>query len=200
MCDETRISYLEKEYIKEYDSYYNGYNQNEGGNFGPSNGGSRLTRNDIFNICSALEFCSRPGAILSEIFSITTTTISRIKNKTSHMKIIEEYENKTINERKEMYNLFCKNSDFYNRKVNKSIIKNNRKFTRNDIYMILCNEEFGRIIPMKRLVDIFPHIKSSYTFKVIVDEKSYKDYYLDYKKISKKQKEEIVALLKKLAK
>lgn len=37
------ISKKEQEYIKLYDSYRNGYNQNEGGNFGPSNGGSHLT-------------------------------------------------------------------------------------------------------------------------------------------------------------
>lgn len=55
-----------------------------GGNFGPSNGGSHLTKSDIFNICAALEFCSRPGAILAEMFDITTTTISRIKNKINH--------------------------------------------------------------------------------------------------------------------
>ena len=58
-CEE--IGEKEKEYIKYYDSYLNGYNQNEGGNFGPSNGGSHLTKSDIFNILSALEFMSRPG-------------------------------------------------------------------------------------------------------------------------------------------
>ena len=44
------ISNKEKEFIKFYDSYKNGYNQNEGGNFGPSNGGSHLIKSDIFNI------------------------------------------------------------------------------------------------------------------------------------------------------
>ncbi|MEG0153592.1 MAG: GIY-YIG nuclease family protein, partial [Cellulosilyticaceae bacterium] len=48
----------EREYIKKYDSYRNGYNQNEGGNFGPSNGGSQLTQSDVFNILSAIEFMS----------------------------------------------------------------------------------------------------------------------------------------------
>jgi group I intron endonuclease len=78
------ISEKEKYYIKFYDSYYNGYNQNEGGNFGPSNGGSHLTKSDIFSICAALEFCSRPGAVLANIFNITTTTVSRIKKKENH--------------------------------------------------------------------------------------------------------------------
>jgi group I intron endonuclease len=55
------IGSLEKYYIQYYDSYKNGYNQNEGGNFGPSNGGTHLTEADILNILSALEFMSRPG-------------------------------------------------------------------------------------------------------------------------------------------
>ena len=58
---EKVISDKEKEYIAYYDSYRNGYNQNEGGNFGPSNGGSHLTQSDIFNILSAIEFMVRPG-------------------------------------------------------------------------------------------------------------------------------------------
>jgi group I intron endonuclease len=74
----------EKEFIKKYDSYRNGYNQNEGGNFGPSNGGSHLTQIDIFNILSALEFCSKPGQILSDIFGVSKTTISRIKKGVNH--------------------------------------------------------------------------------------------------------------------
>lgn len=55
------ISQKEKEYIALYDSYRNGYNQNEGGNFGPSNGGSHLTESDILNILAVLEFMTKPG-------------------------------------------------------------------------------------------------------------------------------------------
>lgn len=78
------ISIKEKEYIAFYDSYKNGYNQNEGGNFGPSNGGSHLTESDIYNILSVLEFMSRPGQILSDIFDVSRTTISRIKQGINH--------------------------------------------------------------------------------------------------------------------
>ena len=47
---EKEISYKEQEYIKKYDSYRNGYNQNPGGNFGESNGGTHLTQTAIYNI------------------------------------------------------------------------------------------------------------------------------------------------------
>ena len=73
-----QIGEKEKYYIKFYDSYKNGYNQNEGGNFGPSNGGSHLIQSDIFNICAALEFCSRPGGVLSKMFNVSLTTISTL--------------------------------------------------------------------------------------------------------------------------
>lgn len=42
------IGEKEKYYVQKYDSYRNGYNQNKGGNFGPSNGGTHLTQQDIF--------------------------------------------------------------------------------------------------------------------------------------------------------
>lgn len=58
---EQEIGEKEKYYIQLYDSFRNGYNQNEGGNFGPTNGGSHLTQHDIYNILSAVEFMSRPG-------------------------------------------------------------------------------------------------------------------------------------------
>lgn len=78
------ISNKEKEFIKYYDSYKNGYNQNEGGNFGPSNGGSHLIESDILTILSVLEFMSRPGQVLSDIFGVSRTTISRIKRGVNH--------------------------------------------------------------------------------------------------------------------
>ena len=69
------ISKKEQEYIKIYDSYLNGYNQNEGGNFGPSNGGSHLVESDILNILSALEFMSRPGQILADMYDVSIRVI-----------------------------------------------------------------------------------------------------------------------------
>ena len=199
-CDEKRISELERYYIKKYDSYLNGYNQNEGGNFGPSNGGTHLTKNDIFDICSALEFCSRPGAVLSEIFNVTTTTISRIKKKKCHIKTIEEYQSKSLEERKTIYDLFCKNADFYEKKIHKTVLQNKRKISRQQVYMILCNEENDRIIPLKRWLLILPNIKSENTIRSIINGKYYKDYYSDYQKISTEEKQNIVASLWKLVK
>lgn len=136
---EQEIGEKEREYIKFYDSYRNGYNQNEGGNFGSSNGGSHLTQSDIYNICAALEFCSRPGGVLSKMFDISLTTVSRIKKGINHNQYINEYKSMSLDERKAIYQIFCDSSNFYELKVNQTIIKSKRQLTKEQVFMILYN-------------------------------------------------------------
>lgn len=187
------IGEKEKEYIKKYDSYRNGYNQNEGGNFGPSNGGSQLTQSDIFNILSALEFMSRPGQILSEIYGVTKTTISRIKHGENHIQYKEEYDKLPLEEREKIYQIFCDSTNFYERKVNTTIIQAKRKLTREQVFMILCNFEY-KIIPSTKMAKLV-NINSRYTLDCIKQGKTYKDYALDYNKLTINEKQKIVSLL-----
>ena len=187
------IGEKEKYYIKFYDSYYNGYNQNEGGNFGPSNGGSHLTKTDIFSICAALEFCSKPGAILANIFNITTTAISRIKKRENHCQIIEEYYSLPLEQRKDIYKIFSDSVDFENLKKHQTIIKNKRKLSQEQVFMIYANEEF-KILPKNKLCKQF-NIASN-TIYTILNKKSYQDYWLDYQKITDEQKKQLVSLLR----
>ena len=189
----NEISEKEKYYIDFYDSYYNGYNQNMGGNFGPSNGGSHLTKSDIFNICAALEFCSRPGAILAEMFDITTTTISRIKNKINHCQIISEYDNLSEKDRREIYEIFVSSSNFYDKKVHSTIINSKRKLNKEQVFMIFVNEEY-KIIPRNKFCEMFSI--ASNTIYTILKHKSYQDCWYDYQKITQEQKEQLVSLLR----
>lgn len=188
------ISELEKFYIKKFDSYKNGYNQNEGGDFGPSNGGSHLTESDIYNILSALEFMSRPGQILSNMFGVSKTTISRIKKGENHSQYKENYEKMPYEQRKNIYDLFCETTDFYKDKVNTTIIVSNRKLTKEQVYLVFLNEELGRPIPLKRLAKIYN--VDGKALQCIVNGQSYKDYALSYKSITKAEKEELVSLLR----
>ena len=187
------IGEKEKYYIKYYDSYYNGYNQNEGGNFGPSNGGSHFTKSDIFTICSALEFSSRPGAILASIFNTTTATISRIKKKENHCHIIEEYENLPLEKRKDIFKIFCDSVNFQEIKSHQTIIKSKRKLSQEQVFMIYANEEY-QIIPKKYFCKMY-NIASN-TIYAILKQKSYQDYWIDYQKITNEQKEKLVSLLR----
>ena len=188
------ISNLEKEYIKKYDSYLNGYNQNEGGNFGPSNGGSHLTESDILNILSALEFMSRPGQILANMYDVSRTTISRIKSGINHTDIKDKYDNLSLEERKNIYKILCESSSFYEDKVNTTIIKSKRKLNEEQVHLVFCNEEHNRIIPLQKLTKILG-IKSDYTLYCILSGKTYKDYKLSYEKLTIEQKNKLASLL-----
>ena len=187
------ISLKEKYYIKYYDSYYNGYNQNEGGNFGPSNGGSHLTKSDIFSICAALEFCSKPGGVLSNIFNVSLTTISRIKKKENHCQIIDEYYSFSESQRRDIYKIFSDSVNFEEIKRHQTIIKNKRKLNQEQVFMIYINEEY-KILPKSTLCKMF-NITSN-TIYVILKKQSYQDYWLDYQKITNDQKQQLVSLLR----
>lgn len=186
------ISEKEKEYIKKYDSYKNGYNQNKGGNFGPSNGGSHLTQSDIFNICSALEFCSRPGGVLSKMFEVSLTTISRIKHKENHIQWIEEYEKLSLKERKNIYDIFCQSSNFYDKKVHQTILNNKRMLSKEQVFMILYNFEFPQITRAEMAARV--GVKSTYTLDCIKKGITYKDYALEYNQLTNDEKQKIVSL------
>lgn len=189
------IGEKEKFYIKKYDSYLNGYNQNEGGNFGPSNGGSHLTKSDIFNILSALEFMSRPGQILANMYDVSRTTISRIKQGVNHVEIKAEYDSLPLETRQEIYKIFCDSSNFYEDKVNTTIIKSKRKLTEQQVHMVFLNEELNRAIPIETLTYKLG-VESSNTIYTILRGQSYKDYALSYTKLTQDQKDELASILR----
>lgn len=190
---EQEIGEKEKYYIQLYDSFRNGYNQNEGGNFGPTNGGSHLTQRDIYNILSAIEFMSRPGAVLSRYFGVSVQTISRIKNGVNHNQYYNEYKSFSEEKRKQIYNDFCASTEFYKDKMNSTIIKSKRKFGKEQIFGFLFNEELGRPIPIQRLGKLLKVDDGS--ILCIIKGKSYKDWNLEYKNLTFEDKKEIVSLL-----
>lgn len=185
------IGEKEKEYIKKYDSYYNGYNQNEGGNFGPSNGGSHFTKSDIFNICAALEFCNKPGGVLSKMYDVSLTTISRIKHKVNHCSIIEEYDNLPLEERKAIYDIFCESSNFYITKIGQTIQKSTRKLNKEQVFKFLYSDEY-KITTLKSLSREFGVDEN--VLNLIRKGKTYKDYKYEYDNLSNEEKQKIVSL------
>lgn len=188
------ISEKEVYYIEYYDSYFNGYNQNKGGNFRPSNGGSHLIKSDLFNIMAALEFMSKPGQVLADIYEVTRTTISKIKRKESHLEVREEYDSLPLEERQKIYQIFCDSSNFYEKKVNSTIIKTKRKLTETQVHLILLNEELGRPVTLKDML-IKVDLSSNNTIYTILNGQSYKDYSLSYEKLTDEQKNILAQLL-----
>lgn len=189
------IGEKEKFYIKYFDSYLNGYNQNEGGNFGPSNGGSHLTKSDLFNIMAALEFMSRPGQVLANMYDVTRTTISRIKKGENHCEIRKEYDSFPLEEREAIYKIFCESSNFYETKVNSTIIQTKRKLNEEQVHLIFLNEELKRPVSIVSLISKL-NINSSNTIYTILKGKSYKDFALTYQKLTEEQKNRLAQLLR----
>lgn len=189
------ISEKEKEFIKKYDSYKNGYNQNEGGNFGPANGGSHLTESDILNILAVLEFMTKPGQLLGNIFDVSRTTISRIKHGINHNQYKEEYEKLSYEERKQIYNNFCKDMNLLEEKANLSKLNAKRQLTKEQVYLILINEELNRPITIDNIT-IQLGLLSSNTVYCILRGQTYQDYMISYNKLTQSQKDELASLLR----
>lgn len=190
---EKEIGEKEKEFIKKYDSYHNGYNQNEGGNFGASNGGSHLTKADIFNILATLEFCSKPGQVLADMFEVSRTTISRIKKGISHSQYKDEYETLSLEDRKAIYKIFCESSNFYEIKIKQTINQRKRCLTKEQVFLILINYE-RKILPLTQLKEKV-NIKSTNTFSTILKGLSYKDFFQEYNNLTQEEKEKIASQL-----
>lgn len=191
--NEKEIGRMEKIFVKQFDSYHNGYNQNEGGNFGASNGGSQLIQSDIFNILSALEFMSRPGQILANIYDVSRTTISRIKKGENHIQYKRMYDALSEKDRKEIYKNFCDSTNFCLDKINTTIIQSKRQLTEEQVHWILYNFEH-KIFTWVRMAQIVG-VKSTYTLDCIRYGKTYKDFSHTYKQLTKDQKAQLASLL-----
>lgn len=191
---EQEIGEKEKYYIKLYDSYREGYNQNEGGIFGASNGGTRLTRSDILTILAVLDNMSRPGQVLSDIFEVTKTTISRIKKGVNHCQYKEEYDKMSPEEKLSLYKTFCESMNLEERKYNSSKILSKRKLTKDQVLLILANFEY-KILSQKVLMNKF-NIQSDNTFRCIRTKQTYQDYNLIYERMNLSEKEELVSQLR----
>lgn len=89
-----------------------------------------MTESDILNILACLEFKSRPGQVLADIYGITRTTISRIKKGINHVEVYEKYYSLSITERKSIYKIFCDSTNFIEKKTYSTIIKNKRQLSR----------------------------------------------------------------------
>lgn len=189
------ISQKEREYIAYYDSYRNGYNQNEGGNFGPTNGGSKLTQEDVFIILSVLEFTERPGHVLSKHFDVTPTQISRIKQGVSHSAFYREYYSKTLSERKKYFNDYNKLTNI-EQEIISSHTQKNRRFSEEQIFMILVNSEF-HIMPVVHIAEHFH--TAPYNVTLIIKGKIYKDINIKYNLLTQAEKQKFCDRVRQLA-
>ena len=126
------------------------------------------------------------------MFGITKTTISRIKKGVNHQYAIETYNNMNLKERKEIYDNFIKVNNLYEIKINTTFIKNKRKLSKDDVFMILYNNE-NKIISKAKLSKVL-NIKSVNTINCILQGKSYKNFIYEYNKLNINDKNKIALL------
>ena len=144
---------------------------------------------------AALEFMSRPGQVLANIYNVTRTTISRIKKGENHCEIRKEYDSLALEEREAIYKIFCESSNFYETKVNSTIIQTKRKLSEEQVHLIFLNEELKRPVSIASLTSKLK-INSSNTIYTILKGESYKDFALTYQKLTKEQKNKLAQLLR----
>lgn len=188
------ISIKEQEYIKYYDSYLNGYNQNEGGNFGPTNGGSHLIQADVLNILAVTEFMNRSGTILSQIFEVSNTTIMRIKKGINHCETYELYWKMSEKQRKEIFDIFCEANDLLLKLESQHNIQSKRVLNKEQVFLVLANAEF-KCMPNTHIAKKVG-VKSAYTTDLIAKRKTYKDWAIEYDRLSDEEKFKFVTLLR----
>ena len=191
---ELEIGELEKKYIEIYESYYEGYNQNQGGNFGATNGGTQLVMSDLINILCALEFMNKPGQVLADIYGVSRTTISRIKKGESHQAAQEVYRNMPREEKLLTYAKFEGEIGLKEKKFKSTVLKAKRQLSQIDVYLILLNSE-RKIVTQKEMAKIVG-VKSTYTLACIINEETYKDHSFDFKKLGNEQKDNLASLLR----
>lgn len=187
-CSQERIDKMEIEYIKKYNSFKNGYNLNEGGQFCGNNGYSgSFTKEQIFNILSMIEFHdSKSGGILSRYYNVSLTTIYRISNGLSYLDFKKSYETLSYEEKFQIYiNFKSKIKEPLHRTV-----KTRVDYPEEMFYLIYIYQEYGNNKRCFLQRDF--KIKNSNVLQLIRQKKTYKDYWEKYQTFSLDKKIEIL--------
>lgn len=185
-CSKEEIDLLEIKYIKKYDSYLNGYNCNEGGS--QHNGFvSKFSKEDIFNICSVLEFYGkRCGTLLGNIYETSNTTIYRINHRLSHEDFSDEYRKMPESERRKLYENFCKKHNLLNKIYETQALNLIRVVTEEQAYIIYIYQEFGN--GKRTFISADFGIQNCNVLMGIRNRIIYKDYYEKYKTLTLDEK------------
>lgn len=191
---EENISEKECLWIKIFDTYHNGYNQNEGGNFGPSNGGSQLTKKEIFQILSVVKFQKKPGEVLGSIFGVSRTTISRIRKGVNHLKYKIEFDQLDVEDQKQIFQSCIDEFNIVCRVEESNKLENKRRLTKQQVFEIYVNHEekiLSRTKMAKRI-----GVKSTNTLICVEKGVTYKNYRNEYNNLNTNEKRFIASLLR----
>ena len=107
----------------------------------------------------------------------------------------EEYDKMTLEDKQEIYNIFCESNNLLYKKANSSKLEGKRILTEDQVHLVFLNEELGRPKTFSYLMKIM-NIQSSNTLYCILKGLTYKDYKITYDNLNIVQKEKLATLLR----
>lgn len=183
-CSLEEIKEHEKEFIKKYDTYLNGYNCNPGGDLSYNFG--QLTKEEVFEIKSVLDKLNRQGQRLADIYNVSVKVISNIKTEKSYNLYIDEYKKLPQEEKDRIFVLLNSKYNFIKPKQ-----VSRRQYTREQVYIIYIYRDYKLPYLLKDICKDF-NMNADNTAHAIKSGKIYKDYYEDYKKLNFNDKKKIL--------
>ena len=182
--------FYEAELIKEYDCVNNGYNCNPGGLWTGPRG--RFTKEEVFAIRSACYFEKGITGILGKIYSCPSSTINNIRIGRNYKPWCQEFDNKTEEEKIEIFDEFCEQTKFHILKLGKNA--KGRVLNREQVLLVLlCNEtHFTTFMNLKKLFGV--REDHQYNFENIRSGIAYKEYVYEYKLLNEKDKKQLLCL------
>lgn len=186
--DEKEAYKYEATLIEKYDTYNNGYNCNPGGLWTGPRG--IFTKEQVFYIKSANYFCKGCGIVLSKIFNCPSSTIYNITNNRNYKKWCNEFDLMNEVDKERIYQEFCFYYDFIELMKFKSIKENSRILTKEQVFIILLNEE-RHFTTWTNLRKLFNNSNRGENYYRIRNRKTYLDYCDKFDKLSDKEKDGI---------
>lgn len=177
--------------IRKYDSYNNGYNCNPGGLWtGPK---GNFTKEQVFYIKSAFLFEDKCGGVLSKIFNCPSATLHNIKINRNYKPWCEEFNNKTLEEKVQIYEDFCAITKFPILVKAKNSKQSNRNLTKEQVFFILINEE-KKMMSWTEIRKMFNNQNRGENYMAVRKGRTYKDYYDEYTRLTEEEKQKVVQL------
>lgn len=173
--------------IKKHNSFNKGYNCNPGGTWSGKRG--KFSKTEIFYLNSVVYFEKDMCTVLSVMYKCPRSTVYSAVSGRTYTPWYNEFLQLSEEEKRDYYEEFCENSNFnYYKNKSKAKIKS-RKYTKEQIFLILRWSE-TKFISFNELSKNLGY-KGKNHFENIRSGKNYKDDYYEYKKLSEKEKQQI---------
>lgn len=185
-CSQQLLDEKEIAFIKQNDSYLNGYNCNKGGQ-GVHAPTSKFSKEDVFVIKAVSKFYKKYGSVLAEHFNTSNTSIYRINHNSQCGIEGKEFDLLPEEEQKQLADEFVQKHDLIHKRHDKMPkLTSRRQFSKDQIFWVYIYQEFGNGKPCFLSKDL--GVNSCNTLRCIRKHETYQDYYDEYCKLTLEEK------------